>query len=167
VIAEAAATSNPLRAGMEARDPAAVRAAFAPDVVLHSPIITTPFRGQDEVGDLFEVILEVLGPITYLSEHPGDPHVLNFRTDINGVEVEGVDILHLDGNGLVKEITVLLRPFPGVAAFLKATGPKLARKRGGAAKAGLISVATPPLVGLMRTTNATAPGLLSLDRDQG
>ncbi len=28
-----------LHAGMEARDKAAIRAAFAPDVVLHSPII--------------------------------------------------------------------------------------------------------------------------------
>jgi hypothetical protein len=150
---------------MEARDAAAVRAAFAPDVVLNSPIITTPFRGREEVGDLFEVILEVLGPITYLAEIPGDPHVLSFRTDVKGTEIEGVDLLRLDENGLVNEITVLLRPFPGIAAFLKATGPKLARRRGGAGRAALLSVATPPLVALMKTTNATAPGLLGLEGD--
>jgi hypothetical protein len=40
----------PLRVGMEARDKVAVRTAFAPDVVLHSPIIAMPFRGRDEVG---------------------------------------------------------------------------------------------------------------------
>jgi hypothetical protein len=161
-----ATTPTPLRAGMEARDAAAVRAAFSPDVVLHSPIITTPFRGRDEVGDLFEVVLEVLGPITYLAEMPGDPHVLSFRTDVKGTELEGVDLLHLDEEGLIKEITVLLRPFPGVAAFLKATGPKLARRRSGAGRAALLSLATPPLIGLMRTTNASAPGLLGLKGEE-
>jgi SnoaL-like domain len=152
----------PLRAGMEARDKAAVRNAFAPDVVLHSPIIEVPFRGRDEVGDLFDVILEVLGPITYLAELPGDPHVLNFRTDVGGVELEGVDIFHLDEQGLIKEITVLLRPFPGIAAFLKATGPKLARLRRGPAQALLIRAATPPLSGLMKATAASTPRLLGL-----
>jgi hypothetical protein len=147
---------------MEARDATAVRAAFSPDVVLHSPIITTPFRGRDEVGDLFEVVLEVLGPISYLAEVPGDPHVLSFRTDVKGIELEGVDLLQLDEAGLIKEITVLLRPFPGVAAFLKATGPKLARRRGGAGKAAALAAATPPLVGLMKATNASAPRLLGL-----
>jgi hypothetical protein len=147
---------------MEARDAAAVRAAFAPDVVLSSPIITMPFQGRDEVGDLFEVILEVVGPIHYLAEIPGDPHVLSFRTDVKGTELEGVDLLHLDNEGLIREITVLLRPFPGIAAFLKATGPKLARRRAGSGRATLLSLATPPLVALMRTTNAAAPGLLGL-----
>jgi hypothetical protein len=147
---------------MEAHDAAAVRAAFAPDVVLNSPIITAPFRGRDEVGDLFEVILEVLGPIHYLAELPGDPHVLSFRTDVKGTELEGVDLLRLGEDGLIRDITVLLRPFPGIAAFLKATGPKLARRRAGTGRAALLSVATPPLVALMKTTNAAAPGLLGL-----
>jgi hypothetical protein len=151
---------------MEARDPAAVRAALAPDVVLHSPILTVPFRGQDEVGDLLEVIIEVLGPITYIAELPGDPHVLIFRTDVKGVELEGVDVLRLDEQGLVKEITVLLRPFPGVAAFVRATGSKLARRRRGPAQAALVAALTPPLSGLMRAAAATTPPLLGLSRDE-
>lgn len=88
--------------------------------------------------------------------------MLNFRTDVGGVELEGVDILHLDEQGLIKEITVLLRPFPGIAAFLKATGPKLARLRRGPAQALLIRAATPPLSGLMKATAASTPRLLGL-----
>ena len=44
-------------------------------------------------------ILDVFGPITYLAELPGDPHVPSFRTDVRGVELEGVDILHFDERG--------------------------------------------------------------------
>lgn len=150
---------------MEARDPQAVRAAFATDVRLSSPILDVPFRGRDEVGDLFEVVMSVLGPIEYLAEIPGDPHVLFFSTDIDGVDLQGVDILRLDENGLIGEITVFLRPFPGVAAFLRATGAKLARRRKGPAQAALTAAATPPLSGMMRLSAAVSPALLGLSRD--
>jgi hypothetical protein len=151
---------------MEARDEAAVRAALAPDVVLNSPILDTPFRGRDEVGDLFGVVLEVIGPLTYLADIPGDPHILFFRTDVDGVDLEGVDVVRFDQQGLIREITVLLRPFPGVAAFVKATGPKLARRRKGAAQAAATRAATPPLSGLMRLATAMTPRLLGLGRRQ-
>jgi hypothetical protein len=150
---------------MEARDPVAVRAAFAPDVKLSSPILDVPFRGREEVGDLFDVVMSVLGPIEYLAEIPGDPHVLFFSTDIGGVGLQGVDILRLDESGLVREITVFLRPFPGVAAFLRATGAKLARRRKGPAQAALAAAATPPLSGMMKLSAAVSPGLLGLRRD--
>jgi hypothetical protein len=39
-------------------------------------------------------------------------HVLNFRTDVEGLELEGVDILHLDEEGLIKEITACCVPSP-------------------------------------------------------
>jgi hypothetical protein len=158
------ATPTPLRAAMEARDESAVKAALAPDVILHSPILDTPFRGRDEVGDLLGVVLQVIGPLTYLADVPGDPHVLFFRTDVDGVELEGVDVLRFDQQGLVREITVLLRPFPGVAAFLKATGPKLARRRKGAVQAAATRAATPPLSALMRLATAVTPRLLGLGR---
>jgi hypothetical protein len=151
---------------MEARDPKAVRAAFAPDVRLSSPILDVPFRGRDEVGDLFEIVMSVIGSLEYHAEIPGDPHVLYFSTDIDGVPLQGVDILHLDENGLISEITVFLRPFPGIAAVLRATGAKLARKRKGPAQAALATATTPPLSGMMRLAARVSPGMLGLRRDE-
>jgi hypothetical protein len=155
-------TPTPLRAAMEARDHDAVIAALAPDVVLWSPIFDKPFTGIDEASDLFAVLIEVLTPLEYLDEIPGDPHILHFRAQIDETELEGIDLLRFDEQGRVKEITVLLRPFKGVAAFLSATGPKLGRRRGGAGRGAVLRVATAPLTFFMRRTAASGPALLEL-----
>ena len=159
---EGGGTPTPLRAAVEARDHDAVLDALAADVVLRSPIFEVPFTGKDEVGDLFAVLLQELWPFTYLDEIPGDPHVLHFTAEIKGEQLEGIDLLRLDDQGRVKEITVFFRPFPAVAAFLSGTGPKLARRRGGAGRAGFLRVAGAPLSALMRTTASTGPRLLGL-----
>ena len=158
----AMAGPTPLRVAMEARDLDAVVAALAPDVVLWSPIFDKPFTGIDEVTDLFAVLIDVLTPLEYLDEIPGDPHILHFRAEIDGTDLEGIDLLRFDDQGRVKEITVLFRPFVGVAAFMSATGPKLGRRRGGAGRATVLRVATAPLTFFMRRTAASGPGLLRL-----
>ena len=155
-------TPTPFRAAFEARDHDAIVAALAPDVVLRSPIFDVPFRGIDEASDLFAALLDVIWPVEYLAEIPGDPHVLYFRAEIDGTEVEGCDLLRFDERGRVKEITVFLRPFPGIAAFLKGTAPALGRKRGGRGRAAIMRAAGAPVGFLMRRTAASGPGLLRL-----
>src|SRR2546421_6459571 len=130
---------------MEAGDHSAVVATFAPDVVLRSPIFEVPFTGIDEASDLFAVLLEVLGPLTYVDEFPGDPHVLHFTGEIKGRRLEGIDLLRFDDEGRVREITVFFRPFPAVAGFLSAMGPKLGRRRGGAGRAATLAAAGAPV----------------------
>jgi hypothetical protein len=159
---EPATTPTPLRAAVEARDQDALVAALAPDIVLRSPIFDRPFTGIDEVGDLFAVLLETLWPITYLDEIPGDPHILHFTGQIKGDELEGVDLIRFDDQGRVKEMTVFFRPFPGVAAFLSATGPKLGRRRRGAGTAAILRAAGAPLGFFMRRTAGSGPALLRL-----
>jgi hypothetical protein len=157
-------TRTPLRAAFEARDHDALISALAPDVVLQSPIFELPFSGVDEAGDLFAVLLDVLWPITYVDEIPGDPHVLHFTAEVEGKQLEGVDLLRFDDEGKVREITVLFRPFPAIAAFLSATGPKLARRRGGTGRAPALRIAGAPVGALMRATAATGPRMLGLRR---
>ena len=94
-------------------------------MVLRSPIFEVPLTGRDEVGDLFAVLLEELWPLTYLDEIPGDPHILHFTGEIKGKTLEGVDLIHLDQEDRVQEITVFFRPFPATAEFLSQSGPKL------------------------------------------
>jgi hypothetical protein len=158
------ATPTPLRAAFEARDLEGIGRALAPDVVLRSPIFDVPFTGIDEASDLFAVLLEVLWPLEYLDEIPGDPHILHFRTEIKGAELEGIDLLRLDDQGRVKEITVFFRPFPGVAAFLSAMGPKLGRRRGGTGRAAALAAGGAPVSALMRISAAVGPRLLGLSR---
>lgn len=161
-VVQAGSVPTPLRSAMEARDHAAVVEAFAEGVVLHSPIFEKDFMGIDEISDLFAVLLEVLTPLEYLDEIPGDPHILHFRGEIDGTAIEAIDLLRFDEQGKIKEITVLFRPFPGIAAFLSATGPKLGRLRVGGGRAALLRVANAPLTFFMRRTAASGPGLLRL-----
>jgi hypothetical protein len=165
-VMSAAPAPTLLRVAVEARDHDALVEALAPDVVLRSPIFEVPFTGRNEVGDLFAVLLETLWPLTYLNEIPGHPHILHFTGEIKGKTLEGVDLIHLDEEGRVKEITVFFRPFPAVAAFLSETGPKLARRRRGAGTAALLKVAGAPVSALMRVTAATGPGMLGVGRDK-
>jgi hypothetical protein len=158
----ATTTPTPIRVAVEARDHDALVAALAPDIVLRSPVFDRPFTGIDEVGDLFAVLLETLWPITYLDEIPGDPHILHFTGEINADELEGIDLIHFDDQGRVKEMTVFFRPFPGVAAFLSATGPKLARRRVGAGRAAILRAAGAPLGFFMRRTAGSGPALLRM-----
>jgi hypothetical protein len=161
-MAMASETPTPIRAAFEARDHDGLVAALAPDVVLRSPIFEVPFEGIDEVSDLFAVLLEVLWPVTYLDEIPGDPHILHFTGEIKGKTLEGIDLLRFDEQGRVKEQTVLFRPFPAIAAFLSATGPKLARRRVGGGRAAILRAAGVPLSFFMRRTAGSGPALLRM-----
>ncbi len=153
---------TPLRVAMEAGDHAAVVDSLAEDVVLRSPIFEKEFRGRDEASDLFAVLIEVLEELTYVAEIPGDPHMVWFRAKVKGTPLEGVDLLRFDQEGKVEEITVLMRPFPGIAAFISATGGPLGRRRGGAGRAALISAANPPVTFFMRRLAGIGPRLLKL-----
>src|SRR4029077_19081719 len=97
---------------------------------------------------------------------PRHPHVRPFPAEVGGKRLEGVDLLRFDEDGRVKDITVFLRPFPAVAAFLSDTGPKLADKRGGSGRAAFLKVAGAPVSALMRTTAATGPRMLGLRRSK-
>jgi hypothetical protein len=163
----ASETPTPLRAGIEARDHDAVVAAFAEDAVLWSPIFDTAFTGTDEISDLFAALLDSVWPIAYVDEIPGDPHILHFTCEVKGKRLEGIDLLHFDEQGRIKEMTVLLRPFPAIAAFLGATGPKLGRRRGGAGRAAILRAAGAPVGFLMRQTASAGPRLLGLKRRSG
>ena len=153
---------TPLRAAMEARDHDAVVAALAPDVVLWSPIFDKPFTGIDEASDLFAVLIEVLTPLEYLDEIPGDPHILHFRAEIDGTELEGIDFLRFDEQGRVKEITVLFRPFKGVAAFIERDRPEARTTARRSRARRILRVASAPLTFFMRRTAASGPALLGL-----
>jgi hypothetical protein len=162
ILGVADSVPTPMRVAFEARDHAALMDALADDVVLRSPIFEVPFIGKDEASDLFAAILEVLWPVTYLAEIPGDPHVLHFRGEIDGTEVEGCDLVRFDDQGKVREITVFLRPFPGIAAFLGATAPTLGQRRGGRRRAVVMRLAGAPVSFFMRSTAAAGPKLLRM-----
>jgi len=138
------------------------RTALADDVVLRSPIFSVGFEGLDEVGDVLAAVYEVLGPVDYLYDEPGDPAVFVWKSDVDGEPVEGADLVRYDDTGKITEITIFLRPLRAIAAFLDKTGPILAERRG---KSTLLPrlLAPPPSV-MMRSVARLGPKMMGLQR---
>jgi limonene-1,2-epoxide hydrolase len=117
------------RAAIEAQDIDAAIALLADDVVFHSPIAFTPYRGREAVGTVLRAVVRVFEDFRYVREigAPGAPdQALVFRTRIGERQVEGCDFLHYDENGAVAELTVMVRPLNGALALAEAMKAKLA-----------------------------------------
>jgi hypothetical protein len=101
------------RSAVEARDAEAIAAALAGNVVFSSPVAFRPYEGKPIVAAILRGVLRVFEDFRYvreLSGSDGRDHALVFQTRIGDVAVEGCDFLHLDGNGLIDELTVMVRP---------------------------------------------------------
>src|SRR3954466_7312150 len=110
--------AHPFRTAWETRDLTVLVAAFSPDVVLRSPILSEPFRGRDEVAELYEVIFDVVHGLEFTDELEGEgTHAFFWRAEVDKRPVEGVDLLRAGPGGEIEEITVMARPLAGAAAF--------------------------------------------------
>lgn len=101
------------RAAVEARDPDAIAAALADDVVFRSPVAFKPYPGKAITAAILRGVLRIFEDFRYVRELSGEghhDHALVFEARIGDVAVEGCDFLHLDENGLIDEFTVMIRP---------------------------------------------------------
>jgi SnoaL-like domain len=142
--------ARPFRAAWDAGDPSVLVAAFAPDIVLRSPLISEPFRGRDEVAALYDVIFDVMKEVEFTDELTSEnAHAFIWHAQVGGRPVEGMDLLRPGPGDTIGEITVMCRPLAGAAAFASAAGPPLARRRGaanGVLTASPSRAASPPVV---------------------
>jgi SnoaL-like domain len=115
------------RAAVEARDPDAMIAALAPGVIFHSPVAHKPFEGRETVGKVLTAVLETFEDFHYTDElDAGDgTHALIFRARVGDKELQGLDLVRLDDDGLIHELTVMVRPASGLMALGQAMAPKV------------------------------------------
>src|SRR5256885_1744232 len=119
-------------------DAAALAGILARDVVLHSPILATPFEGRDAVAHLLSVVNGAVEDMRYTNEMTdGTAEALMFRDRIGGQEIQGTLLIEFDDDGLIRTIDVFLRPLRAIAAFMSATGPQLAKSPARARRGGL------------------------------
>ncbi|MET9370931.1 nuclear transport factor 2 family protein [Streptomyces griseoflavus] len=121
-------TSDRFRAAVDNRDLAALDDLFTDDVRLYSPVKFTPFEGKAAVLGLFGVLLRTFEDFRYIGDHTGTAQtsgdattapsaVLLFRARAGGKEIHGIDLLHFDDDGRIKEFTVMVRPRSAVHAL--------------------------------------------------
>lgn len=114
---------HPFRAAVEGEDVEAMAALLAEDIVLWSPVAFEPFRGKATVVRLLGVLMEVFEDFRYTDELVGDgAHGLIFRARIGDRDLEGLDLLRPNGEGLIVDFTVMIRPASGLQALGMAVG---------------------------------------------
>jgi len=116
------------REAVERGDIDAVGALLAPDVVFHSPATFHPFVGRETVVALLSIVGQTVEDFRYTDELQADgAHALIFRASVAGRELEGIDLLRFDADGLIADFTVMVRPLSGLIPFAQAMGEKVAQ----------------------------------------
>jgi hypothetical protein len=108
------------REAVEARDPDAIAASLAENVVFTSPVAFRPYPGKAITAAILRGVLRVFEDFRYVRELSGEDdraHALVFEARIGDTRVEGADFLHLDADGLVDELTVMVRPLSAAQAL--------------------------------------------------
>jgi len=118
---------------METRDPADLPGILHDDVVFISPVVHTPQRGKAKAIAYLTAAGQVLPPesFRYVREFDcGDRVVLEFVCEVNGIQVNAVDMIEWDENGLITEFKVMARPLKGIEVLRHAMADALERQAG-------------------------------------
>ena len=98
------------------------------DVIFRSPAVHTPYHGREQVRPLLRALSQLLEDFRYTREIGASArdHALVFRGRVGDREVEGCDFIHLDDQGLIDELYVMVRPLSGLIVLADAMKGKLA-----------------------------------------
>ena len=97
--------------------PEGLRNLLAEDAVFHSPIVHSPQAGRDKVMAYLGAAFQVLNNDTfrYVREVIGDRDaVLEFECELDGIHVNGVDLIRWREDGRIVDFKVMVRPLKGV-----------------------------------------------------
>lgn len=111
------------------RDPAALDALLAEHVVFHSPVVHTPQLGKAITTKYLAAALQVLGnaDFRYVEQWVGaSSAVLEFATVIDGIEVNGVDIVGWNAEGRIDRFKVMIRPLKAINLLQRLMAERLA-----------------------------------------
>jgi hypothetical protein len=128
VLVSAVNSATNFRVAVESGDIDAAQELFAEDIAFHSPATFHPFVGRDTVTRLLAIVAQTFEDFRYTDEFEADgAHALIFRAGIGGREIEGLDLLRFDDDGLISDFTVMLRPLSGLVPFAQAMAEKVAQ----------------------------------------
>jgi hypothetical protein len=117
------------RAAVEAGDMESAVATLHEDVVFRSPVVYKPYEGRDVVAVILRAVGQTFEDFRYVRTMgaPGDRYsALMFRARVGDREVEGADFFVTDEDGMITELTVMVRPMSGMHALAEAMAARLA-----------------------------------------
>ncbi|MFJ4097330.1 nuclear transport factor 2 family protein [Kitasatospora sp. NPDC089913] len=138
---------HPFRKAVEDRDARAMTELLAENVVFTSPVAFKPYPGKAITGAILRAVLRVFEDFAYVREI-GDPdgrdHALVFTATVGGKQLQGCDFLHLDEDGRIDELTVMVRPLSAaqaLAAAMAAEFDRIAAEAAGTADPATVDAA--------------------------
>ncbi|HMQ03570.1 MAG TPA: nuclear transport factor 2 family protein [Pyrinomonadaceae bacterium] len=102
---------------------------LADEVIFYSPVVHTPQVGKQITTMYLTAALQVFGNegFRYVREViGGDDAVLEFETKIDGIMVNGVDIIKWNDEGRIVEFKVMVRPLKAINLIYEKMGKMLA-----------------------------------------
>ena len=99
-----------------------------PDAVFESPVVHTPQRGRDIVFKYLASADKVLGGagFTYTGEWLGpDSAIIEFEKIINGIKVNGIDMITWNTDGQITHFKVMVRPLKAIQMVHQMMGEML------------------------------------------
>ena len=113
-------------------DPAALSAIIHEDAVFHSPVVHTPQVGRAITVAYLAAAGQTLNndSFTYVRELiDGENAMLEFTTVMEGIHVNGVDIIRFDDDGMITDFKVMVRPLKAVNKVWEMMAAQLERAK--------------------------------------
>lgn len=122
-------------ARMESKSREELSAQLAEDAVFHSPVVHTPQQGKPIVMAYLSAADEVLGndSFRYVREIVDDSAnmaMLEFTLELDGVHVNGVDIISWNEQGKIRDFKVMVRPLKAINKVWDEMGKMLETMKG-------------------------------------
>ena len=116
---------------IKSHDLAELKGMLHPDVVFESPVVHTPQLGREITFKYLASAGTVLGGpgFKYVDEwHSDNGAVLEFENDVDGIRINGVDIITFSDDGeLITRFKVMVRPLKAINLLHGLMGEQLAK----------------------------------------
>lgn len=101
---------------------------LAPDAVFESPVVHTPQRGREISFKYLDSALKVLGGegFRYIGEWKSvNGAVLEFEREIDGIRINGVDMITWNDDDQITHFKVMIRPLKAINLLHQLMGAQL------------------------------------------
>ena len=104
---------------VQSKDPQQLDTIIADDCIFYSPVIHTPQEGKDLTMMYLTGAIKVFNDsFHYVKEVVNDQHaILEFSCVVDGISINGVDIIGFDEAGKINEFKVMIRPMKGITTL--------------------------------------------------
>jgi len=119
---------------VQSRDPMVLSRLLADDVVFHSPVVHTPQRGKAITFQYLMGAMHVLNNASFHYEREiiGERDaVLEFATEIDGIVINGVDLIRWNDAGQIVDFKVMVRPLKAINLLHQKMGAMLEQLKQG------------------------------------